>query len=67
VTYEPVVKAPNGMVKAEIRLLYIWPEGDPKPTLATNLVRLSKGVMIGVRYNENQDWVGGTVGFFPKE
>jgi hypothetical protein len=66
VTYEPVVRAPNGMVKAEIRLLYIWPEGDPKPTLATNLVRLSKGVMIGVRYNENQDWVGGTVGFFPK-
>lgn len=66
VTYEPVIRAPNGMVKAEIRLLYIWPEDDPKPTLATNLVRLSKGVMIGVRYNENQDWVGGTVGFFRK-
>lgn len=67
VAYEPVVRAPNGMVKAEVRLLYIWPEGDPGPTLATNLVRLSKGVMIGVRYNENQDWVGGTVGFFPKK
>jgi hypothetical protein len=67
VSYEPVIKAPNGMVKAEVRLLYIWPEDEANPTLATNLVRLSKGVMIGVRYNENMDWVGGTVGFFPKK
>jgi hypothetical protein len=67
VKYEPIIQAPNGQVKAEIRLLYIWPQEDELPTLATNLVRLSKGVMIGVRYNENQDWVGGTVGFFPKK
>ncbi len=67
VKYEPVIQAPNGQVKAEIRLLYIWPQEDEQPILATNLIRLSKGMMIGVRYNENQDWVGGTVGFFPKK
>jgi hypothetical protein len=63
VNYEPVVKAPDGGVKVEIRLLYLWPDGDPKPTLAINLARLSRGKMIGVRYNKDFDWVGGTIAF----
>lgn len=66
VNYEPVVEAPDGMVKAEIRLLYLWPDGDEKPTLAINLTRLSRGKMIGVRYNQDFDWVGGTVAFMQK-
>ncbi|HVW94697.1 MAG TPA: hypothetical protein VHA56_01845 [Mucilaginibacter sp.] len=65
VSYEPVVQAPDGRVKAEIRLLYLWPDGDQKPTLAINLARLSRGKMIGVRYNKDFDWVGGTVAFMP--
>lgn len=64
VIYEPVVQAPDGGVKCEIRILYLWPEEDEKPTLAINLSRLSRGKMIGVRYNQNFDWVGGTVTFF---
>ncbi|MGN6395443.1 MAG: hypothetical protein ACTHMI_07755 [Mucilaginibacter sp.] len=63
VNYEPVVEAPDGGVKAEIRLLYLWPDGDEKPTLAINLARLSRGKMIGVRYNKDFDWVGGTIAF----
>ena len=63
VNYEPVVQAPDGGVKAEIRLLYLWPDGDAKPTLAINLARLSRGKMIGVRYNKDFDWVGGTIAF----
>jgi hypothetical protein len=63
VNYEPVLQAPDGRVKVEIRLLYLWPNGDSKPTLATNLARLSRGKMIGVRYNKDFDWVGGTVAF----
>ena len=66
VNYEPVVQAPDGGVKAEIRLLYLWPDGDTKPILAINLARLSRGKMIGVRYNKDFDWVGGTVAFMPK-
>ena len=66
VNYEPVVQAPDGGVKAEIRLLYLWPNGDPKPTLAINLARLSRGKMIGVRYNKDFDWVGGTIAFMPR-
>jgi hypothetical protein len=65
VNYEPVVKAPDGGVKVEIRLLYLWPNGDEKPTLAINLARLSRGKMIGVRYNSDFDWVGGTIAFMP--
>jgi hypothetical protein len=63
VNYEPVIQAPDDGVKAEIRLLYLWPDGDLKPTLAINLARLSRGKMIGVRYNQDFDWVGGTIAF----
>jgi hypothetical protein len=63
VSYEPVIRAPDGGVKVEIRLLYLWPNGNAKPTLAINLARLSKGKMIGVRYNKDFNWVGGTVAF----
>lgn len=66
VNYEPAVQAPDGGVKAEIRLLYLWPNGDERPTLAINLARLSRGKMIGVRYNANFTWVGGTVAFIEK-
>ncbi|MES2266400.1 MAG: hypothetical protein V4520_06555 [Bacteroidota bacterium] len=66
VTYQPVVQSPDGGVKVEIRLLYLWPDGDEKPTLAVNLARLSRGKMIGVRYNKDFDWVGGTVAFMHK-
>jgi hypothetical protein len=60
VNYEPVVMSPTGGVKAEIRLLYVWAD-DEEPRLSLNLARLSRGKMIGVRYNKDFDWVGGTV------
>jgi hypothetical protein len=66
VTYEPVIMSPDGGVKAEIRMMYLWPEGE-EPQLCTNLARLSRGKMIGVRYNKDFDWVGGTVGLMHKE
>jgi hypothetical protein len=66
VHYEPVLQAPDDGVKVEIRLLYLWPDGERKPTLAINLARLSRGKMIGVRYNKDFDWVGGTIGFMRK-
>ncbi|MFM7852847.1 MAG: hypothetical protein ACKO96_13255 [Flammeovirgaceae bacterium] len=64
VHYEPVVQAGDGLIKAEIRLLYVWEDGQPQPKLVTNLARLSRGEMIGVKYNKNKTWVGGTVCFF---
>ncbi len=64
VKYEPVIDAPNEPVKVELRMMYVWPDKAARPTLVTNLGRMSKGSMIGVRYNANKDWVGGTMGFF---
>lgn len=61
VVYEPVVQAPDGGVKVEIRLMYLWAD-HAAPKLCINLVRLSRGKMIGVRYNQDFDWVGGTIG-----
>jgi hypothetical protein len=63
VQYEPVVSSPTGGVKVEIRLMYVWHEDEARPRLLTNLARLSKGEMIGVRFNKDFDWVGGTVCF----
>lgn len=62
VNYEPAVQSPDGGVKAEIRMMYLWPDGG-EPQLCINLARLSRGKMIGVRYNADFDWVGGTVSF----
>jgi hypothetical protein len=39
---------------------------EPRPRLIINMARLSKGEMIGVKYNKDLDWVGGSVGFFEK-
>ncbi len=64
VQYLPVVQAPDGEVKVEIRLLYLWEPGALRPRLVTNLARLSRGEMIGVKYNKDKTWVGGSVCFF---
>lgn len=64
VQYLPVLQAPDGMVKVEIRLLFLWEEDQPRPRLVTNLARLSRGEMIGVKYNKDKTWVGGSVCFF---
>jgi hypothetical protein len=64
VAYEPIIQAPDGLVKTEIRLLFLWENGKDRPHLVTNLVRLSRGELIGVKFNKNKTWVGGTVGFF---
>ena len=66
VTYEPVVQSPDGLVKCEIRLLYIWPTGEARPQLLTGLSRLSRGEMIGVDFNKDKDWVGGTTPMFER-
>lgn len=66
VKYADVIKTPNIPAKAEIRIFYFWKNGDARPIAVNNLARLSKGKMIGVRYNTDKDWVGGSVAYFEK-
>lgn len=65
VKYEPVIEDTEGkLIKTEIRMLFVWDDAAQRPTLVTNLARLSRGEMIGVNFNKNFDWVGGSCAFF---
>jgi hypothetical protein len=46
--------------KAEIRMMFIWPE-DGEPVLVNNLVRMSQGKMMGVDFNKDKTWVGSSI------
>ena len=61
VNYADFVPTPDGpRSKAEIRMMFIWPEGG-EPTLVNNLVRMSQGAMMGVKFNKNKTWVGSSI------
>lgn len=64
VQYVPVIPTLDDPAKVEIRLLLVWDEGAERPELLTNLIRLAKAEMVGVRANKGRTWVGGSVGFF---
>jgi hypothetical protein len=46
--------------KAEIRMMFIWPENG-EPILVNNLVRMSQGKMMGVDFNKDRTWVGASI------
>ena len=63
IEYEPALAAADGGgVKIEIRMMFLRPDDEPKPILAQNLVRLSRGKMLGVDFNKQFTWVGSSVG-----
>jgi hypothetical protein len=47
--------------KAEIRMMFVWPDNDPNPVLVNNLVRMSQGKMMGVDFNIDKTWVGASI------
>jgi len=63
--FEPVITTPHGATQAEIRMMYCWPEGAADMISAISLVRLGRGLMMGVDHNRNQEWVGGSAALFP--
>ena len=66
VNYAAVVQTPDVPAKAEIRIFYCWKRREKRPIPTLNLTRLSKGKMIGVRYNADKEWVGGSLAYFEK-
>jgi hypothetical protein len=59
VSFEPIIDTPHGPTQAEIRIMYLWPDGGAlQPAIA--LVRLGRGLMMGVDHNRDQQWVGGS-------
>jgi hypothetical protein len=47
--------------KAEIRMMFVWPENDRDPILVNNLIRMSQGKMMGVDFNKDKTWVGASI------
>jgi hypothetical protein len=65
IDYAFAFETPGGAgVKSEVRMMFLRGPGQAKPELVMNLVRLSRGKLIGVDHNKNLDWVGGTVGIW---
>lgn len=58
IEYAPVIKTPDEYSKVEIRMMFFW---DEEPLLVNNLVRMSKGKMMGVDFNKNKTWVGSSL------
>jgi hypothetical protein len=60
--YAPFVVTVDGKKsKAEIRMMFVWPDNDRNPTLVNNLVRMSQGKMMGVDFNVDTTWVGASI------
>lgn len=53
--FTPVVETPYGATKVELRLMYIWLD-ELIPVLT--IVRMGRGLMMGVDHNKNMKWVG---------
>jgi hypothetical protein len=59
VQFEPVITTPHGMTKAEVRVMYIWLE---KLTPVMTIIRMGRGLQMGVDHNRNMEWVGSSAG-----
>jgi hypothetical protein len=53
--FTPVVETPYGMTKVELRIMYVWLD-ELRPVLT--IVRMGRGLMMGVDHNKNLKWVG---------
>lgn len=55
--FECTIETPEGATQAEIRILYLWPDGG-ELTPVLPLIRLGRGKMMGVDHNRDLRWVG---------
>jgi hypothetical protein len=62
VEFAPVIETPFGGTKAEVRIMYIWVD---ELTPVMTIIRMGRGLMMGVDHNKNMEWVGSSAGFYP--
>jgi hypothetical protein len=60
-SFEPVIETPFGGTKAEVRVMYIWLE-ELMPVMT--IIRMGRGLMMGVDHNRNMEWVGASAGLY---
>ena len=61
--FTPVIETPHGPTKAEVRIMYIWVD-ELLPVMT--IIRMGRGMMMGVDHNRNLEWVGSSAGFSVK-
>jgi hypothetical protein len=59
--FEPVIETPFGGTKAEVRVMYVWL--DQLQAVLT-IIRMGRGLMMGVDHNRNMEWVGVSAGLW---
>ncbi len=62
IEYAPCVETPDVPAKAEVRMMFVWKD---RLRLINNLVRMSKGKMMGVDFNKERTWVGASLAYHP--
>lgn len=64
IQYEPLIKTLDIPAKVEVRMMIARNTHTNQLEILTNLIRLSKGKMMGVDFNREKIWVGGSVAYF---
>jgi hypothetical protein len=59
--FEPVIETPFGRTKAEVRIMYVWAD-ELLPVMT--IIRMGRGLMMGVDHNRNMEWVGSSAGLY---
>jgi hypothetical protein len=59
--FEPVIDTPLGGTKVEVRVMYVWVD---ELTAVLTILRMGRGLMMGVDHNRNMEWVGSSAGLF---
>jgi hypothetical protein len=62
--FEPVIETPFGGTKAEVRVMYVWLE---RLEAVLTIIRMGRGLMMGVDHNKNMEWVGASAGLWVGE
>lgn len=67
VDFTPVIETPHGPTKAEVRIMYLWLDGERTEGLlpVNTIIRTGRGKMMGVDHNKDMVWVGASAGFYP--
>ena len=59
--FASVIATPHGPTQAEVRVMFVWPDGGQMQPVIS-MVRLGRGLMMGVDHNRDQAWVGASAG-----
>ncbi|HXO36496.1 MAG TPA: hypothetical protein VN901_29480 [Candidatus Acidoferrales bacterium] len=62
--FEPIIETPFGATKAEVRVMYVWLE---ELRAVLTIIRMGRGLMMGVDHNRNMEWVGASAGLYLSE